>query len=94
MDQQGVAFFLRQATGLGAIRDQACIPWDDDIDLGCVIGLNGLTEDLIDPVLHGFRDQGYFVNSPPYTFFLLNGDIELNRYREPFVQKVFQELQS
>ncbi len=26
--------------------------------------------------------------------FLLNGDIELNRYREPFVQKVLKELQS
>jgi uncharacterized membrane protein len=32
-------------------------------------------------------------NSPPYTFFLLNGDMELNRYRKPFVQKMLKELQ-
>jgi hypothetical protein len=32
-------------------------------------------------------------DSPPYTFFLLNGDMELNRYREPLVQKMLKELQ-
>ena len=33
-------------------------------------------------------------DSPPYTFFLLNGDMELNGYRETFVQKMLKELQS
>ena len=63
MNSLGVQFFLRQGTCLGAIRDNAFIPWDDDLDLGVILGVNGFTDQSIEPLLAAFRESGYYVQS-------------------------------
>jgi len=59
LDEMGIMFFLHSGVCLGAIRDSRIMPWDDDLDLGVVIGLNGFTEELIGTIVSTFRENGF-----------------------------------
>ena len=59
MDELNVIFFLRHGTCLGAVRDAQLIPWDDDLDLGSIIGMNGLDEKSINETVDKFKFAGF-----------------------------------
>ena len=77
-DDHGVVFFLRQGTALGAVRDGALIPWDDDLDLGSIIALHGFDEALIDPVVEVFRSIDCYVEVHPEGLYT---SVKIMKYR-------------
>ncbi|MDA1004058.1 MAG: LicD family protein [Chloroflexi bacterium] len=77
-DDHGVVFFLRQGTALGAIRDGALIPWDDDLDLGSIIGMHGFDEPQIAPVVEAFRAIDCYVEVHPEGLYT---SVKIMKYR-------------
>ncbi len=63
MDELNVTFFLRHGTCLGAIRDNEIIKWDDDLDIGSIIGMNGLTKKTIYKAINKFKLAGFEVEA-------------------------------
>ncbi len=58
-DEHGVVFWLGSGTCLGAVREGRFIPWDDEMDTASIIGMHGLTVDVIHHMAAVFREYGF-----------------------------------
>ena len=85
MHELGVIFFLRHGTCLGAVRDGELIPWDDDLDIGSIIGMNDLDERSINKAVDRFREAEFRVRVLKTDFHI---GVELSKF-DISIQKRF-----
>lgn len=57
LDQAGITFLLMHGTLLGCIRDKRLIPWDNDIDLGCLMNSEEVKHSIVSVIIN----MGYSV---------------------------------
>ena len=58
MNQFKIDYWLSEGTALGAIRDKAIIPWDDDVDISFMYSFR---ENFVNNVLPVLLDNGFVV---------------------------------
>ena len=80
LDNNNIVFFLRHGTCLGAVRDGKLLPWDDDIDIGSIIGMHDLNELSIYKAVENFKIAGYQAKVLETNFHI---GVELTKFSIP-----------
>ena len=80
LDELSIVFFLRHGTCLGAVRDGCLIAWDDDLDVGSVIGLHDLTEEQVYEAVDLFSQKGF---APDVIVSEIGICVEMKQYGVP-----------